>query len=88
MLLRLPKGRTSPNRRSWPGRPEVPDTSLLIPFFRDGQHEAEVRTGLRSGRLWLSSLVALELYTGTRDASEKRALDVALSSRLHGEISS
>jgi predicted nucleic acid-binding protein len=57
------------------GRPLVFDTSLLIPFFKTGAYETPLRSAIRSGRMFLASVTALELYAGTRDAAEKRALD-------------
>lgn len=56
-------------------RPLIADTSLLIPFFKGGTDGTALRRAIRSGRLYLSSLTALELYVGTRDIVEKRALD-------------
>ena len=56
-------------------RVEVFDTSVLIPFFNRGAYESDIRAAIRSERMRLASLVALELYAGTRDVAEKRALD-------------
>ena len=56
-------------------RPAITDTSVLIRFFRYGEHQDELALAVRASRLHLSSLVALELYMGTRDQQEKRALD-------------
>jgi predicted nucleic acid-binding protein len=54
---------------------ETADTSILIPFFRSGVYQSEIRSASRAKYLYLSSLVALELYAGARDQAEKRALD-------------
>src|SRR5688500_7863423 len=56
-------------------RPEVFDTSVLIPFFVADRYAAEVHASVRGERMYLASLVALELYAGTRDVAEKRYLD-------------
>lgn len=57
-------------------RPEVFDTSVLIPYFGRGTYRGHVEAAIRARRMYLSSLVALELYAGTRDAAGKRLLDV------------
>jgi predicted nucleic acid-binding protein len=56
------------------------DTSVLIPYLTGRRFAEDVRAAARPGRLWLSSLVALELYVGTRDQTEKRALDALVAS--------
>jgi predicted nucleic acid-binding protein len=56
-------------------RPEIFDSSVLIPYFSRGAHRMEVRESIDRGRMRVSSLVALELYAGTRSAAEKRVLD-------------
>ncbi|MBI3972165.1 MAG: hypothetical protein HY332_12815 [Chloroflexi bacterium] len=61
-------------------RPDVADTSVLIPYFRVGAYDATVEDRLGDGRLYLASPVALELYAGTRDQAEKRALDAFVGS--------
>lgn len=61
-------------------RPELLDTSILIPYLTSCRFAGEVRDAARPGRLWISSLVALELYVGTRDQAEKRVLDALVAS--------
>lgn len=56
-------------------RPEVADTSAFIRFLRTGRGESILRRGISSERLWLSSVVAAELYAGTRSREEARVLD-------------
>ena len=70
----MPYGRASASR------PEVHDTSILIPFMVGRRHSREIRDTGHSRRIWLSSLVVLELYVGTRDQGEKRALDAFVAS--------
>ena len=68
MLVRL--HRALPARR-----PEVLDSSVLIPYFARGRFRGEVIQTATVAQSWLSSLVALELYAGTRSQEEKRVLD-------------
>lgn len=56
-------------------RPEVADTSVFIHALRDPHQEAALYQRLMAGRLWLPSVVALELYAGTRSRDESRGLD-------------
>jgi predicted nucleic acid-binding protein len=49
-------------------------------LIRSGAYEGELVEALHAGRLYLSSLVGLELYAGTRDQAEKRALDTLVAS--------
>jgi predicted nucleic acid-binding protein len=51
------------------------DTSVLVPYLSRGRYREEVARAVGAGRLWLCSVVALELYLGTRDQGEKRFLD-------------
>ena len=62
------------------GRPELYDTSILIPFMTGRRYARDIVAVGRPDRLWLSSLVALELYVGTCDQAEKRALDSFVAS--------
>jgi predicted nucleic acid-binding protein len=56
------------------------DTSILIPYFARRRYVRDIGDSTASDRVWLSSLVALELYVGTRDQAEKRALDAFVAS--------
>src|SRR5436305_9403408 len=56
-------------------RPEIPDTSVFIHFFRDFDVGSSLHDAIGGGRLWLSSVVAAELYTGTRSYEDARVLD-------------
>lgn len=56
-------------------RPEVVATSAFIQFLRTGRGGSGLRRGVSSERLWLSSVVAAELYAGTRSREEARVLD-------------
>lgn len=51
------------------------DTSIWIPYLREGRYEETVEGLVADGRAWLPSLVLLELYAGTTSAREKRAVD-------------
>ena len=69
-----------PPRNLGAGRPTLFDTSILIPYFARGRYSRDVTGAAAPKRLWLSSLVALELYVGTRDQAEKRSLDAFVAS--------
>jgi predicted nucleic acid-binding protein len=56
-------------------RAEVADTSVFIQVVRDQRREADLYQRLIAGRLWLPSVVALELYAGARGREEGRGLD-------------
>jgi predicted nucleic acid-binding protein len=56
-------------------RPEVFDTSTLIDVFDHAERWRSFERSLRSGRVWLSSVVLAELYAGTRSPSDAFALD-------------
>jgi predicted nucleic acid-binding protein len=56
-------------------RPVVPDTTIFIRFLRRGDGELALHREIRSERLWLSSVVAGELYAGTRSRDDARILD-------------
>ncbi len=53
----------------------VPDTSVWIRFLREDAARAFVRRGLRVGTVFLSSVVAYELYLGATNQDDKRDLD-------------
>ncbi len=56
-------------------RPEVAETSVLIPFLRSGAFASEIESARIRGRLQLPSIATLELYAGVRTQAEKRELD-------------
>src|SRR5262245_38420709 len=56
-------------------RAEVADTSVFIHALRDPRRQADLYQRLAAGRLWLPSIVALELYAGARGRDEGRGLD-------------
>jgi len=56
-------------------RPQLFDTSTLIPMIRGEAYEPLFRRGLRSGRARISSVVMQELYAGARSRADKRSLD-------------
>ena len=56
-------------------RPEVPDTSALLDAIRRPDRWPALERSLRSGRVWLSSVVVTELYAGTRSAEDAQVLD-------------
>ena len=58
--------------------PEIFDSSVLIPYLVSGACRSEIQVAISAQRFRMSSLVALELYAGTRDADEKRELDYML----------
>jgi predicted nucleic acid-binding protein len=51
------------------------DTSVYIAYIRRREHSEMVDRFTESGRVVLSSVVAMELYAGARSATEKRLLD-------------
>ena len=51
------------------------DTSVYISYIRRKEHSALVDRATESGRVVLSSVVAMELYAGARFSAEKRLLD-------------
>jgi len=58
-------------------RPFVPDTTAFVHAIRQA-HQPFLDAVLR-GRVWLSAVVACELYAGTRSATEARLLDRLVS---------
>ncbi len=51
------------------------DTSVFISYIRRNEHLDLVDRAIESGRIVLSSVVAMELYAGARSMAEKRLLD-------------
>ncbi|MBP2682944.1 MAG: hypothetical protein H6Q79_983 [Deltaproteobacteria bacterium] len=51
------------------------DTSVYISYIRRKTHSDLVDRATESGRVVLSSVVAMELYAGARSTAEKRLLD-------------
>lgn len=51
------------------------DTSVYISYIRRKEHSVLVDRATESGRVVLSSVVAMELYAGARSSAEKRLLD-------------
>jgi predicted nucleic acid-binding protein len=51
------------------------DTSVFIAYIRKKEYSEWVDRATESGRLVLSSVVAMELYAGARSLVEKRLLD-------------
>lgn len=56
------------------------DTCSYVRRFADPAIDARIATDIRSRRFLLCSVVAMELYAGTRDAATKRALDALVRS--------
>jgi len=51
------------------------DTTVYIAYIRRKEYSELVDRATESGRVVLSSIVAMELYAGARSAAEKRLLD-------------
>jgi len=51
------------------------DTSVYIAYIRKKEYSELVDRATESGRVVLSSVVAMELYAGARSVAEKRLLD-------------
>lgn len=56
-------------------RAEIPDTSALLDVLRRPERWPALERSLRSGRVWLSSVVIAELYAGTRSRGDSLLLD-------------
>jgi len=56
------------------------DTSVYIAYIRRKSHSEFMDRTTESGRVVLSSVVAMELYAGARSAAEKRLLDQFVAS--------
>src|SRR5215216_5096819 len=52
----------------------VPDTNVVIGFFRNPESRSGFDLRMRRPLLYISSVVAMELAAGCRDARHKRAL--------------
>jgi predicted nucleic acid-binding protein len=55
-------------------RPILPDTDILVDFFR-GRRKAVAFVNAHSARIILSSFVIAELYAGVKGSAEKAALE-------------
>ena len=51
------------------------DSSVLIPWLRTQRYDDLVATAFESRRFLLSTVVAMELYAGTRSRGDKQDLD-------------
>jgi predicted nucleic acid-binding protein len=51
------------------------DTSVWIPFLRTRRYAAAVDPLIATGRAWVHSIALLELYAGTANAGDARAID-------------
>ena len=51
------------------------DTSVWIPYLRNGTHAAIVDPLIARGRVWLHSIVLFELYAGAGNARDKKDID-------------
>jgi len=60
-------------------RPLVPDTTTLIDTIRHPEQWPTFERHVRTGRLWLSSVVAAELLAGTRDSAEAQWIERLVS---------
>jgi len=56
------------------------DTSVYIAYIRRKAHSDLMDRAMESGRVVLSSVVAMELYAGARSVVEKRLLDSFVAS--------
>jgi predicted nucleic acid-binding protein len=56
-------------------RLQILDSSVLIPWLRDGSYDQLVTASFTSRQSILCTVVWMELYAGTRSASDKRDLD-------------
>jgi predicted nucleic acid-binding protein len=53
----------------------MPESSILIPYLREGHYRSELRRAVHDGRLLLSSVVAEEILAGARDQRQRREYD-------------
>jgi predicted nucleic acid-binding protein len=51
------------------------DTSVWVPFLRSREHARTVEPLIAAGRVWVHSIVLLELYAGTHSPADGWALD-------------
>ncbi len=56
-------------------RLQVFDSSVLIPWLRDGSYDDLVAASFKTHRFLLCTVVWMELYAGTRDKTDKRDMD-------------
>ncbi|OGP77261.1 MAG: hypothetical protein A2Z13_07785 [Deltaproteobacteria bacterium RBG_16_64_85] len=56
------------------------DTSVYLSYIRRKEHSDLVDRAIENGRVVLSSVVAMELYAGSRSAAEKRLLNQFVAS--------
>jgi predicted nucleic acid-binding protein len=54
----------------------IPESSVLIPYLREGRYRSEIRRAVHDGRLLLCSVVAEEILAGARDQQQQREYDV------------
>jgi predicted nucleic acid-binding protein len=64
-------------------RPLVPDTTALIGAIRDSR--SSLLEAIFRGQVWLPSVVACELYAGTRSQEERRLLDRLVRGAARGQ---
>lgn len=64
-------------------RPLVPDTTALIAAIRDPR--SALLDAMVRGQVWLSSVVACELYAGTRSSDERQLLDRLVRGAARGQ---
>lgn len=58
-----------------PSRGVTIDTSVWIPFLRAREYARTVDPLIAAGRAWLHSVALLELYAGTANFADARAVD-------------
>lgn len=61
-------------------KPQIFDTSVLIPWLRNKSYDNLVTASFESHRFLLCTVVWMELYAGTRSKNDKRDLDRILQS--------
>ncbi len=64
------------------------DTSIWVPYLRSRRWASSLDPLVAAGRVWVHGVVLLELYAGTHDLADKRAIDAIRSAarslgRLH-----
>lgn len=83
MRSREREGSRSPEAERGSLRLQLFDSSILIPWLRNGEYDEIVAASFASKRFLICTVVWMELYCGTRSKADKRDLDVmqkALSS--------